>query len=57
MTPEQVKQAREIKQETQREFAERIGVSIHAIRKWEQGQRQPGGAAKKAIAKILRAKK
>lgn len=56
MTPEQVRKARAKTGETQAEFAVRIGVSIHAVRKWEQGQRHPGGAAAKVINKILKAR-
>lgn len=56
MTPEQVRMARAKTGETQAEFAVRIGVSIHAVRKWEQGQRHPGGAAAKVINKILKAR-
>jgi DNA-binding transcriptional regulator YiaG len=30
---------------TQKELAEKIGVTIHAVQKWEQGQRSPGGSS------------
>jgi putative transcriptional regulator len=30
---------------TQKDFAERFGISFQTIQKWEQGQRKPEGAA------------
>jgi putative transcriptional regulator len=30
---------------TQTEFARAIGISVHALRNWEQGRRQPEGPA------------
>ncbi len=30
---------------TQEKFANAIGISVHTLRNWEQGRRQPGGAA------------
>lgn len=30
---------------TQKELARMIGVTIHALQKWEQGQRSPGGSS------------
>jgi putative transcriptional regulator len=30
---------------TQKEFAEAIGISVHTLRNWEQGRRQPEGPA------------
>jgi putative transcriptional regulator len=37
---------------TQLEFSQRIDVSLDTIRNWEQGKRQPTGAAK-ALLKVL----
>ncbi len=37
---------------SQAEFAERIDVSLDTIRNWEQGKRQPTGAAK-ALLRVL----
>lgn len=30
---------------TQRQFAEALGISVHTLRNWEQGRRQPEGPA------------
>lgn len=35
---------------TQREFAKLMGVSLRTLQEWEQGRRQPSGAAKSLIA-------
>lgn len=35
---------------TQREFAKLLGVSLRTLQEWEQGRRQPSGAAKSLIA-------
>lgn len=45
MQPEEIKAIRIIQGLTQVAFADALGVSVFAVRKWEQGQRQPGGAA------------
>lgn len=37
---------------TQKEFSQRIDVSLDTIRNWEQGKRYPTGAAK-ALLKVL----
>ena len=52
MTPEQVKKIRAASGLSQSKFAILLGVSIHAVRKWEQGQRHPGGAAVKAMVSL-----
>jgi len=52
MTPDQLKQLRHSLGLTQEQMAERIGVSLHGYRKWEQGQRQVKGAALKMIEMI-----
>ena len=31
---------------TQAEFAQAIGISVHTLRNWEQGRRQPEGPAR-----------
>lgn len=36
---------------TQPEFAEMLGVSVRTLQDWEQGRRQPSGAAK-ALLKV-----
>jgi len=45
LSPEEIKTIRRGLRLTQQEFASILGVTIHAVRKWEQGQRVPGGAA------------
>ncbi len=35
---------------TQAEFAKLLGVSVRTLQEWEQGRRQPSGAAKTLIA-------
>ncbi|MCD6534472.1 MAG: helix-turn-helix domain-containing protein [Deltaproteobacteria bacterium] len=35
---------------TQVEFAKLLGVSLRTLQEWEQGRRQPSGAAKSLIA-------
>jgi len=52
MTPEDIKVLRKEMEITQREFAELVGVSVHAVRKWEQGQRSVKGAALKNISML-----
>lgn len=41
-----VKQIRSSMHLTQSEFAKYIGASVHAIRHWENGRRQPDGTAR-----------
>lgn len=45
MQPEEIKAIRISQGLTQAKFADALGVSVFAVRKWEHGQRQPGGAA------------
>lgn len=40
---------------TQREFAAVLGVSVRTLQSWEQGRRQPSGAAA-ALLKLIAAK-
>ena len=35
---------------TQAEFAKLLGISLRTLQEWEQGRRQPSGAAKSLIA-------
>lgn len=42
---------------TQEEFAGRFGFSINTLRHWEQGKRQPEGAARAYLIVIARAPK
>ncbi len=37
---------------TQREFSERIGISVDTLRNWEQGRRHPTGTAR-ALLRII----
>lgn len=41
-TPKQIQDIREGMQLTQREWAERFGVNIRTIQRWEQPEAQPG---------------
>lgn len=52
MTIEDVKSVRKRLGLTQVELAEKLGVSVHAVRKWEQGQRQIKGAALKLLQEM-----
>ena len=45
MKPDQIKKIRQKSGLSQAKLAAVLGVSIHAVQKWEQGQRKPGGAA------------
>ena len=47
-----VKKARARSGLTQDRFAKVFGISIHTLRKWEQGQRHPRGPAKVLLAVI-----
>ena len=47
-----VKKARAKSGLTQDRFAKVFGISIHTLRKWEQGQRHPRGPAKVLLAVI-----
>ena len=37
---------------TQREFSDRIGISVDTLRNWEQGRRYPAGTAR-ALLRII----
>jgi putative transcriptional regulator len=45
LPPVDVKAVRQKLRLTQREMAQALGVSVSGLRKWEQGDRRPGGAA------------
>ncbi len=40
-TPERVKRIRVLLGETQEQFAERLGVNINMVSRWETGQSEP----------------
>lgn len=50
--PDDVRRARERLGLSQDQFADAFGVSASTLRKWEQGQRSPTGAAK-TLLKII----
>ena len=52
VTPEEIQKARKILGLSQDQFADAFGVSASTLRKWEQGQRAPTGAAK-TLLKII----
>jgi DNA-binding transcriptional regulator YiaG len=45
LTPDVVKRLRARYNLTQLEFAEKFGIPLATLRKWEQGQRKPSSAA------------
>lgn len=49
MTPTELKAIRKQLGLTQKQLAEKVGVTVHAVRKWEQGQRAVKGPALKII--------
>lgn len=53
--PLDVKKARKALKMTQPVFARLVGTSVSGLQKWEQGKRQPGGAARTLITLIMRA--
>lgn len=52
ISPEEIQKARKSLGLSQEEFAIAFGVSASTLRKWEQGQRAPTGAAK-TLLKII----
>ncbi|MDP2123778.1 MAG: helix-turn-helix domain-containing protein [Parvibaculum sp.] len=53
--PMDVKKARKALNMTQSDFATLVGTSVSGLQKWEQGTRQPRGAARTLIRLIERA--
>lgn len=52
VTPDEIQKSRKRLGLSQDEFADAFGVSPSTLRKWEQGQRSPTGAAK-TLLKII----
>jgi len=44
-TSDRIKWLRKQHNETQAEFCQRLGVAVHTLRFWEQGQGKPNGSA------------
>jgi DNA-binding transcriptional regulator YiaG len=51
-TPEKIKQLRELYQETQVQFADRLGVGLGTLRFWEQDKGRPTGSALKLLDRL-----
>lgn len=51
-TAEKIKGLRTKYGETQAQFAERVGVSVQAVRYWEQGHGRPIGPAEKLLDRL-----
>ena len=45
----EVASARQASGLTQAQFAELLGISVRTLQKWEQGEREPSGAARSLI--------
>lgn len=54
LEPTDVKAARRAIGVTQAKFAELVGAPLSTVRSWEQGQRQPSGAARTLLKVIER---
>jgi putative transcriptional regulator len=52
VTPEEIQNARKRLGLSQPQFADVFGISVSSLRKWEQGQYAPSGAAK-ALLKVI----
>jgi DNA-binding transcriptional regulator YiaG len=52
MTPAEIQEIRHSLGLSQPAFASLVGCSTSALRKWEQGQRQPGGSAVKIMESL-----
>jgi putative transcriptional regulator len=50
-----VKKLRQNLKLTQQAFADRIGVPVDTLRKWEQGRRRPDGAARTLLIVLAHA--
>ena len=53
-TPETVRETRRALRASQAIFAQFLGVSLSAVRDWEQGLKKPGGAACRLMDEIRR---
>jgi DNA-binding transcriptional regulator YiaG len=53
-TPENVRETRRALRASQAIFAQFLGVSLSAVRDWEQGLKKPGGAACRLMDEIRR---
>lgn len=49
----QIKKRRQAAGLTQEELAAKVGVSVIAVKKWEQGERRPRSTRLKKLAKAL----
>jgi putative transcriptional regulator len=54
VSPDDIQKARKRLGLSQDQFADALGVSASTLRKWEQGQRSPTGAAKTLLKVIER---
>lgn len=55
MTPEAVQSLRTALGLTEKEFAERLGVTVRAVYYWELGQRKPSGTAVRLMERMTNA--
>lgn len=53
MNKEFIKKIRTEKLLTQKEFAQRVGVSLFAVRMWEQGKRSPSLRHQRKIQEFI----
>ena len=51
-TPEKIKQLRKEYDERQEDFCHRVGVTLSALRNWEQGRGEPGGSAQILLERL-----
>lgn len=54
LTPETIRELRRRLGLTQPAFAVRLGVSVQAVRHWEQGLRTPTGLYAKALRALIK---
>lgn len=52
--PDRVREARETLHASQAIFSQFLGVSVSAVRDWEQGAKSPRGSARRIMDEILR---
>ncbi len=53
LAPRQIKNVRQKLELTQEEFADSVGVSVQAVRSWEQGIRSPGALSLAIIGALM----